>query len=1669
MRYCGRIVCLLAILHAVLGSPLLLFANRKDVRLVDATNPRNNSTIVMDELEDAAAVDFCYKQHSVFLTDVSTEVIKRIYLNGSTVSQDVITTGLVSPDGLACDWIGNKLYWTDSETNRIEVSNFDGSYRKVLYWQNLDQPRAIALDPRHGYIYWTDWGEVPKIERAAMDGDNTHRAVIVNENIHWPNGLTLDYAESRIYWADAKLFYIHSVKFDGTGRKAIVEGKVALPHPYALSLHADTLYWTDWQTRSIHSCNKATGEDRKDIHTNIYSPMDIHVYSADRQIQRTNPCGSNNGGCSHLCLMAPVPPYYSCACPTGVRLLKDKKKCADGAEQLLLLARRTDLRRISLDTSDFTDVVLQLNDIKHAIAIDYDAIDRMVYWTDDEVQLIRRAKLDGSDQEVIVSTEVEHPDGIAVDWIARNLYWTDTGTDRIEVARLNGTSRKVLISDDLKEPRAITLDPVAGLMYWTDWGDAPKIERANLDGSNRQMLVNTSLGWPNGLAIDFDLRRIYWGDAKEDKIEMSNMDGTGRNVLVNKQLPHIFGFSLLGNYIYWTDWQRRSIERVNKLTGVGREVIIDQLPDLMGLKAVTVNKAVGTNKCASENGGCSHLCLNRADPSGPVCACPMGLELLANQKTCIVPEAFLLFSQRSDIRRISLETNHNDVVIPLARVKDAMALDFDIDDNRIYWTDLQLKSISRAFINGSALETVIQFGLEFPEGMAVDWVAHNLYWADMSTKRIEVARLDGSSRRVIIWRDLEDPRSLALDPPQGHMYWTDWCDDKSKIERAALDGSHRVVLIEIIGGKAIGLTIDYSERRIYWADLDAKVIESSDMNGGDRKRVIPGELLSPRGLTQYDDYIFWTDWESKTIERANKTTGLNRTTIQTGVEYVMDILVFHASRQYGWNTCVINNGGCSHLCVAHSVDYNSTYTHHCTCPTHYKLHPDNRTCIAPGSFLLFSQKNMINRMLQDNDSPDIVLPIQSLRNIKAIDFDPSERFVYWVDGRTKTIKRAKDDGSEASTVVPNPSDMHQPYDIAVDPYSKHIFWSCSQNDAINVTRFDMTGVGVIMAGTHQKPRSIVLHTQKGWIYWTNLMIPPTIERANLDGSNHLTIIKGDLGEPSALAVDTETGRLYWADKQSRRIEFSGLDGENRGDFVAQVSNPTSLTVYGEYLYWIDRDKHLIERANKRTSRDRLIVQSRLSHLSDVHAVNGGADAFMKEHPCTYENGRCSHICLATPTKTGPVVECACPVNLVLSTDGRTCTEPPTCAPDNFRCLSGSIDCIPSVWRCDGLPECEDMSDESNCPKCSAQQFSCKTGQCIDRQQHCDGIKDCVDGSDEDNCCAPNQYQCLNYQCISIHRYCDGRYDCKDRSDENSCCKSDQFRCKNFQCIPKLAHCDGFQNCLDGSDEMMCSAIEAGANTYHTSRTGSAPYTVAIVVVIVVVLLVVAIFLFNYRRKGSSYEETQDIIMTKPLNPLSQTTQSGAKSAAPPPHTLTVSMTSRGKSQTTRLSVSTGSYDRNHVTGASSSSSSATHYPKETLNPPPSPVTDRSQCNGDLYCSSNCVASTIRSSAYPPPPLGRHYKRAIAPPPTTPCSTDACDDSEPYHRALPPSSHHHRHSKQRHYRLVVDYSDSDPYPPPPTPRSHYLSDEMSCPPSPSTERSFFNPYPPPPSPVGLSDC
>ena len=62
----------------------------------------------------------------------------------------VIINDVSHPDGIAVEWLARNLYWTDTGLDRIEVSRLDGSFRKIVISEDLDEPRAITLHPSLG-------------------------------------------------------------------------------------------------------------------------------------------------------------------------------------------------------------------------------------------------------------------------------------------------------------------------------------------------------------------------------------------------------------------------------------------------------------------------------------------------------------------------------------------------------------------------------------------------------------------------------------------------------------------------------------------------------------------------------------------------------------------------------------------------------------------------------------------------------------------------------------------------------------------------------------------------------------------------------------------------------------------------------------------------------------------------------------------------------------------------------------------------------------------------------------------------------------------------------------------------------------------------------------------------------------------------------------------------------------------------------------------------------------------------------------------------------------------------------------------------------------------------------------------------------------------------------
>lgn len=288
--------------------------------------------------------------------------------------------------------------------------------------------------------------------------DGTNRTVLTDKNTYWVNSITLDYTLRTIYWADAHFDYIASMSYYGTNRREII-GRPVVAHPFAISVFHNFLFFSDWTKRAIIKVGKFNGKRTTVLLRNLVTPMDIKVYHKTRQPTAFNPCAANNCGCQHICLLT-VRQTCTCKCEMGYQLGRDNTSCVK-IKEFLLYTRRKEICGIPLVGSDNSDIIQPISRIGNAVGLDYDVLERFIYFTDIIRDNISRISLTGENSEVLVKL-VRNSDGIAVDWMGRNLYWSDVDLKEISVSKLNGSFKKTLFYRNVSIPRAIALHPGYG-------------------------------------------------------------------------------------------------------------------------------------------------------------------------------------------------------------------------------------------------------------------------------------------------------------------------------------------------------------------------------------------------------------------------------------------------------------------------------------------------------------------------------------------------------------------------------------------------------------------------------------------------------------------------------------------------------------------------------------------------------------------------------------------------------------------------------------------------------------------------------------------------------------------------------------------------------------------------------------------------------------------------------------------------------------------------------------------------------------------------------------------------------------------------------------------------------------------------------------------------------
>lgn len=130
---------------------------------------------------------------------------------------------------------------------------------------------------------------------------------------------------------------------------------------------------------------------------------------------------------------------------------------------------------------------------------------------------------------------------------------------------------------------------------------------------------------------------------------------------------------------------------------------------------------------------------------------------------------FLILSQGMALMKVPFDASASKMGTPILvkPFQTATGVDTDCLRGQIYYTDTTGKAIRRANYDGSEAEVFLDRETDFPEGLAVDWVARNLYWTDSGKRTIEVANLDTKTRATLFDERLTNPRGIAVHPTMG--------------------------------------------------------------------------------------------------------------------------------------------------------------------------------------------------------------------------------------------------------------------------------------------------------------------------------------------------------------------------------------------------------------------------------------------------------------------------------------------------------------------------------------------------------------------------------------------------------------------------------------------------------------------------------------------------------------------------------------------------------------------------------------------------------------------------------------------------------------------------------------------------------------------------------------
>ncbi|XP_072037985.1 low-density lipoprotein receptor-related protein 6-like [Amphiura filiformis] len=406
--------------------------------------------------------------------------IMRADLAGNNV-RVIVESGLSSPNGLAIDFSGSRLYFADRGTEKIASVRFNGNDRVELY----EAPNADFFDMTilEGFLYTTRW--------SGSDPNGYITAV------EYPEGDQTDFVPTVIEIEQ------HSGK--ALGITTFDESRQPLHGPNNQGQCGDYNGGCDHLclplTNSNHECGCATGftlaDDGVSCKTDI-TDKDFLLF-IDSSLSTIFQGHLNTSGMTILSAVDLDEVQY----PVDLAY--------DPVEAKVYWTDRStkSVSRSRLDGSEYQ--IVAARNVEDPSGIDLDVLRRQVYWVDEDTKTINVINMDLTGQKVVIEGGLDEPRALTVNPLTGEIFWSDWGQRaKIEKANLDGSNRQTIVSSDVGWPNGIAIDVSAGKIFWCD-AQYDLIETCDLDGNNRRVAAYLDdTAHPFGLAIEG--RYIYWSD-----------------------------------------------------------------------------------------------------------------------------------------------------------------------------------------------------------------------------------------------------------------------------------------------------------------------------------------------------------------------------------------------------------------------------------------------------------------------------------------------------------------------------------------------------------------------------------------------------------------------------------------------------------------------------------------------------------------------------------------------------------------------------------------------------------------------------------------------------------------------------------------------------------------------------------------------------------------------------------------------------------------------------------------------------------------------------------------------------------------------------------------------------------------------------------------------------